>query len=85
MTLVYNSENTYSSNNVCAGSGNSKGIDVEITGDNLGQYFSARLKINKQVNDNQDDIFTFLVTGDNFSKEVSITTTNQTVVLLLED
>ena len=78
--LVYTEDYSFSSdNNVCPGKGGSTGgIDVEITGEELESFFSSSLKIVKNVEGMADNTFTFLVTGENFSKTVQVTTVNGT-------
>ena len=88
--LVYSEEYSYnSSNNVCPGksSGMGQGIDVLLSGTKLQDFFSASLKIVKNVVGAEDNTFTFRVKALNenidFDKEVQITTNENTGSIIL--
>ncbi len=77
-TLVYTNEYSYSSdNNVCPGRVDvNKGIDVELSGNDLNDYFSPALKIVKIVDGSSDGkIFTFNLSNDDGLKTVPVATT----------
>ena len=88
--LVYSEEYSYnSSNNVCPGKtfGAGQGIDVLLSGNKLQEFFSASLKIVKNVVGAEDNTFTFRVKALNenidFDKEVQITTNENTGSIIL--
>lgn len=86
--LVYTEDYSYSSsNNVCPGNSSNKGIDVEITGTKLEEFFSSSVKIIKNVENADDATFTFNVSAVNssvnFNKDVQITTSSKTGFITL--